>query len=384
MNINLNDALFKLICNENYSVKNTNILIDVFKNNNLICDNDFIETIYSKYLPKFESNEHVIEIVKLLPKINIIYLYNLVITTKTNTDKIINIIKELELTESVIINALNFINNNIIKFDPIILLLLQKSNSEINKEIKKIYENTHNTEIILLILTKYTKYFIEEIKILHNENKLLSLLSNSNELIRNIFLNFDCQYNQNDIICSYNLNLFINEELRQQKINIINFCEYPIDFSEEQILDSFNYIDVAIYSKYLHKKKNRLILKKYINNLNINNLSFVNAMRILFKNIVLPIESQDIVVILDYYSEHYKNCSEISFSDSEKDLCFQLVCALLMLNTDLHNNNVKKKISKKTFIHNWYNNIDKNHKVIKKSLSIMYDEIKISEFKMIN
>ena len=209
----------------------------------------------------------------------------------------------------------------------------------------------------------------------YESNKLVEILSGCHDNILIIlYEKFDCEYNQINIIEKMNLldTIVLTDDLIQKKKlkNEILQCKYPNTFERDDIVHSFQYIDKEIYSKYM--SKNKSLLKYFIHLDNYTDLSLVESMRLLLNKIVLPKESQEIVHILEIFTEHYENCNNMNYSDS---LIFHLTCATLMLNTDLHNINVIKKISLKKFMLNWYKNIDMKRTIPKNMLSTIYREI---------
>lgn len=90
--------------------------------------------------------------------------------------------------------------------------------------------------------------------------------------------------------------------------------------------------------------------------------------------------------ILAIFASHYSKCNIITFPDCDNEkvetICFQLVSSILVLNTDLHNKNVKNKISINKFTKNWYKFIDVNKYIEPIVLRTIYKDIINEEFKI--
>ncbi|OVA13877.1 SEC7-like [Macleaya cordata] len=93
------------------------------------------------------------------------------------------------------------------------------------------------------------------------------------------------------------------------------------------------------------------VLKEFTDTFNFNGMILDTALRTYLETFRLPGESQKIQRILEAFSEKFydQQSSEIFVS---KDAVFILCYSLIMLNTDQHNPQVKKKMTEEEFIRN--------------------------------
>ena len=169
-----------------------------------------------------------------------------------------------------------------------------------------------------------------------------------------------------------------------QKILLISVTDLPVKLYP--LIDTptlfmnltiLTHLDKHVYSDFLTEKRNNSLLREFIMLDTYENISLVKSMRILLGKLVLPKESQLVILVLEIFSEHFLHCNNLKYSS---ELIFQFICNILMLNTDLHNDNVRTKITLKKFIHNWYKNIDHAHEIDKNILIGIYKEISKNKF----
>eukprot|EP00917_Polyrhabdina_sp_WS-2016_P019914 GHVP01042540.1.p1 GENE.GHVP01042540.1~~GHVP01042540.1.p1 ORF type:complete len:1256 (+),score=215.57 GHVP01042540.1:1830-5597(+) len=110
---------------------------------------------------------------------------------------------------------------------------------------------------------------------------------------------------------------------------------------------------------------------------NFKNESLVKCLRNVFDSLRITGESQRMELILEEFSRRFSECNGEE-SQEEQDKIFQLSYAVMILNTDLHNSSVKKKMKKETFI-SVYEGIAEET-----ILSELYDEINEEEIVLEN
>jgi hypothetical protein len=93
------------------------------------------------------------------------------------------------------------------------------------------------------------------------------------------------------------------------------------------------------------------VLQQFIRLLDFKNIPFVRALRMLLSRFRLPGESQKIERITEVFAEVYYEFNEEGVF-SHPDTVFILSYSTIMLNTDLHNAQVKKKMTPEQFIQN--------------------------------
>lgn len=226
---------------------------------------------------------------------------------------------------------------------------------KLNKEqdVKMNYEKTNNDEKINEEDLKFINYFQtnydEELVIKNN-------LENKKQIIRMIE-----KFNVNpDHLTKYlRENNFI---LDKEKFNI----KQSLSNSEKENEELYFYYEVQEiinfvfkYKKNLNKnslgkilcgseKLNKIFLKTYINQFNFEGLTLIDAMRMLFDTFILSGEGQ----IIDRVIELFGNKYQLDNKDVYKEnyTAYYLAYNILLLQTDLHREEVVKKISCNKFI----------------------------------
>ncbi|XP_071953867.1 uncharacterized protein [Antedon mediterranea] len=112
------------------------------------------------------------------------------------------------------------------------------------------------------------------------------------------------------------------------------------------LLDGFKRSDVA---KHLSKRNDfsQIVAEEYLNYFNFANEKLDSSLRKFLKAITLVGETQERERILTHFSRRYNECNPGKFKSS--DTVHTLVCAMLLLNTDLHGQNIGKKMTLPAF-----------------------------------
>lgn len=101
-------------------------------------------------------------------------------------------------------------------------------------------------------------------------------------------------------------------------------------------------VDKKVLGEYLAKKDNGPILKAYMDSFDFENQRVDEALRQLLYSFRLPGESQLIERIVDEFAEQYCRKTEPE-AVADKDSCFTLTYAIIMLNVDQHSPKVKSQ-----------------------------------------
>lgn len=101
-------------------------------------------------------------------------------------------------------------------------------------------------------------------------------------------------------------------------------------------------VDKKVVGEYISKRDNDGILKAYMQLFDFRGLQLDEALRQLLHSFRLPGESQLIERIVEVFSEHYFEHAEPE-EIATKDAVYVLTYAIIMLNTDQHNPNMKAK-----------------------------------------
>jgi len=97
-----------------------------------------------------------------------------------------------------------------------------------------------------------------------------------------------------------------------------------------------------------HQDFNKEVLSIYVKLHQFSHLLLVQALRQFLWSFRLPGEAMQIDRVMDSFAAHY--CSQNPNIFEERDTCFILSFSIIMLNTALHNPNVKMKITSEQFI----------------------------------
>ena len=140
------------------------------------------------------------------------------------------------------------------------------------------------------------------------------------------------------------------------KINSEYYLEENIDQKSTKFA-TFLFLSQHIDAKKLvellgaNQPLNQLILKKYMHNFDFSNKNLVSALRLFCNNFLLFGEAQVIERIINEFCNEYFE-ENLDSACKNKDNVIVLTYALIMLNTDLYNPTVLKKITLNEFVNN--------------------------------
>ncbi|KAM4730017.1 uncharacterized protein FYW61_010397 isoform 2-T3 [Anableps anableps] len=114
-------------------------------------------------------------------------------------------------------------------------------------------------------------------------------------------------------------------------------------------LDGFRKSDVA---RHLSKNNDfsQMVAQEYLDYFNFSGMNIDQALRTFLTQFALMGETQERERVLANFSRRYRQCNPESLSTA--DSVHTLTCAVMLLNTDLHGNNVGKRMSCSQFISN--------------------------------
>lgn len=121
------------------------------------------------------------------------------------------------------------------------------------------------------------------------------------------------------------------------------------------------------------------VLEEFAGTFNFSEMGIDGALRTFLESFRLPGEAQKIHRVLEAFSERYYHQSKGIFAN--KDAAFVLSYSVIMLNTDQHNVQVKKKMTEEDFIKN-LRSINDGQDLPRKMLSELYHSIVRSEIKI--
>ncbi|CAH8608899.1 unnamed protein product [Schistosoma guineensis] len=137
-------------------------------------------------------------------------------------------------------------------------------------------------------------------------------------------------------------------------------------------LDGFRITDVA---KHLSKRNDfsQLVGEEFASFFDFTNQRLDVALRSFLNSFSLTGESQERERILLHFSRRFHACNPTSYSS--EDTCHTLVCALMLLNTDLHSQGITKKMSCQDFVNN-LTQMNCGDNFSKEDLKVLYNAIK--------
>ncbi|XP_068438941.1 LOW QUALITY PROTEIN: PH and SEC7 domain-containing protein 1-like [Clinocottus analis] len=137
-------------------------------------------------------------------------------------------------------------------------------------------------------------------------------------------------------------------------------------------LDGFRKSDVA---PHLSKNNDfsRMVAEEYLSFFNFTSLSIDQALRTFLKQFALMGETQERERVLSHFSKRYLKCNPKAMQS--EDAVHTLTCALMLLNTDLHGQNIGKRMSCSQFIGN-LEGLNAGQDFHKDLLKALYNSIK--------
>ncbi|XP_070780386.1 PH and SEC7 domain-containing protein 4 [Enoplosus armatus] len=137
-------------------------------------------------------------------------------------------------------------------------------------------------------------------------------------------------------------------------------------------LDGIQRVDVV---KHLDKDNDfsRAVGEEYLKLFDFTGQTLDHALRSFLKVVLLIGETQERERVLQHFAHRFHQCNPDSFSSSEAVLA--LTCALMLLNTDLHGQNVGKSMSSSKFVSN-LDGMNEGENFSKDLLKSLYNSIK--------
>ncbi|KAM9837880.1 uncharacterized protein ACBR49_018503 [Aulostomus maculatus] len=137
-------------------------------------------------------------------------------------------------------------------------------------------------------------------------------------------------------------------------------------------LDGFRKSDVA---RHLSKNNDfsRMVAEEYLSFFDFSGLALDQALRIFLRRFALMGETQERERVLSHFSSRYFHCNpNVILSE---DAVHTLTCALMLLNTDLHGQNIGKRMSSTQFVGN-LEGLNDGQDFPKDLLKALYNSIK--------
>lgn len=116
----------------------------------------------------------------------------------------------------------------------------------------------------------------------------------------------------------------------------------PLDPNEVALfLRDNSQLDKKKIGEYIANRKNLKVLDAFVKSFNFANTRIDEALRMYLETFRLPGEAPLISLLLEHFAEHWHKSTNEPFANS--DAAFTLAYAVIMLNMDQHNHNVKKQ-----------------------------------------
>ncbi|NXL47276.1 GBF1 factor, partial [Podilymbus podiceps] len=121
-----------------------------------------------------------------------------------------------------------------------------------------------------------------------------------------------------------------------------NLLATPIDNREvARWLRENPRLDKKMIGEFVSDRKNIDLLESFVGTFSFQGLRLDEALRLYLEAFRLPGEAPVIQRLLEAFTEHWRKSNGSPFANS--DACFALAYAVIMLNTDQHNHNVRKQ-----------------------------------------
>jgi len=130
-----------------------------------------------------------------------------------------------------------------------------------------------------------------------------------------------------------------------QEKKLIESDQDLIDFLRENTR-----LDKKELGDYLSNRKNQEILIRFVKSFNFVGLRLDDALRLFLESFRLPGEAPLISFLLEQFANHWFESNNRQFANV--DSAFALSYAIIMLNTDQHNSNVRQSMTCEDFIRN--------------------------------
>ncbi|GJQ80967.1 putative regulation of ARF protein signal transduction [Trypoxylus dichotomus] len=100
-------------------------------------------------------------------------------------------------------------------------------------------------------------------------------------------------------------------------------------------------LDKRMIGEYISSRNNPQVLEAFVNMFDFTDMRIDEALRLYLETFRLPGEAPLISLLLEHFADRWHKCNGEPFTDA--DAAFTLAYAIIMLNVDQHNHNVKKQ-----------------------------------------
>jgi brefeldin A-resistance guanine nucleotide exchange factor 1 len=100
-------------------------------------------------------------------------------------------------------------------------------------------------------------------------------------------------------------------------------------------------LDKKVMGDYLSNRKNLQILDEFVKSFDFSSMRIDESLRLFLETFRLPGEAPLISNVMEHFARHWRKSNNEAFAND--DAAFTLAYAIIMLNVDQHNHNVKKQ-----------------------------------------
>merc|ERR1711972_253394 len=104
-------------------------------------------------------------------------------------------------------------------------------------------------------------------------------------------------------------------------------------------------LDPKSKGDYLGETSNLEVMYAYVDMFNWNGLDIVQALRSFLESFQLPGEAQKVDRLMEKFAARYLECNNQSSIFASADAAYVLCFSIIMLATDLHSDQIKKKMT---------------------------------------
>ncbi|CAF1374888.1 unnamed protein product [Adineta ricciae] len=187
------------------------------------------------------------------------------------------------------------------------------------------------------------------------------------------------------------------KELFEKGIDLFNqkpkkglefLCEKNLISREPETVAQFfhsyqDVLDKTLIGDCLGNEDNyhKQIMYAYVDQLDFTNMEFLAALRKFLSGFRLPGEAQKIDRLMEKFAARFCECNTNLEIFASADTAYVLAYSVIMLTTDLHSKNVKKKMTKEQYV-KMNRGINDSRDLPEEFLSKIYDEIENEEIKL--
>ena len=184
--------------------------------------------------------------------------------------------------------------------------------------------------------------------------------------------------NFNNMLESYLYNTL--NEIDKEKLSELTYEDYQANEIVKFIKQNIKEFNISSLGSFLCASKpfNKLVLIKFIDSYSFNQQHIFESMRTLFTNFKIEGEGQIVDRIMQIFGEKYTKDNPTAFANP--DIAYYLGFSIMMLQTDLHREEVLDKMSSDLFINNF--NLLCNGAVNREFLLDVYNRVLEEPIKM--